>query len=194
VPPPVKPDRPGEGHSVWQARKAAERRSITTVTKGAGLPANPRAGDVPVLGSRREKEGASMGMFFISFLTTLVSLAAGVVIVMLIVKSVNHKQNVRHEMFKEALERGVYDPRLISKKSHGNATLGWGIFFVAIGIAQLIGYMILGIFSEAAIGGLVPLFVGGGLILFHRLVLGKKDDTDKNGEPIRLTPDSKPLI
>ncbi len=135
-----------------------------------------------------------MGVFFMSFLTTLVSLAAGVIIVMLIVKSVNHKQNVRHAMFKEALERGVYDPRLIAKKSRGNATLGWGIFFVALGIAELIGFMVLGIFSEAAIGGLVPLFVGAGLILFHMLVGGKKDDTEKNGEPIQLPPDAKPLV
>ncbi len=135
-----------------------------------------------------------MYMFF-TFLTTLVALAAGALIVMLIVKGINHAQNVRHEMFKETLASGIYDYRLIRKQRRGTAVIGWGIVLCAIGVALLIGFMMLGIMEEAAIGGLVPLFVGLGLILCHLLV-GRKTAQEEamNGEPVKILKDSAPKV
>jgi hypothetical protein len=134
-----------------------------------------------------------MFMFFFSFLTTLVALGAGVLIVMLIVRGVNHGQNIRHEAYREALEKGVYDYRLLERprRKRGAGSLGWGIVFVAIGIALLIGFLLLGIFRESAIGGLIPLLVGAGLLLFHFVMRGRADeDLAINGEPVRFAPDS----
>ncbi len=134
-----------------------------------------------------------MEVFVFAFLNTVMALGAGVLIVMLIVRGVNHGQNVRHEAYREALEKGVYDYRLLErpKKKRGSASLGWGIVFVATGISLLIGFALLGVFGDAAIGGLMPLLVGIGLILFHVIMRGRADEgVVANGEPVRFAADS----
>ena len=134
---------------------------------------------------------------FFTFLTSLIAVAGGALVVMLVVKGVNHSQNVRHEMFKETLESGIYDYRLIRKRRSrsGTAVIGWGIVFCAIGVALLVGFALLGILDEAAIGGLVPLFVGVGLILFYLLAGRKAAQEDAmNGEPVKIIKDSAPKV
>ena len=130
-----------------------------------------------------------MTMFF-GFMTALVSIGAGVLMVMLIVRGFVSADRTRQEAFELALQKGIYDPTIIrpAKKRGGNAALGWGIALLGIGIAQVIGFITLGIWKAAAIGALVPLFVGIGLIIFHVIVKRNAVDIEENGKPVQLAP------
>ncbi len=130
-----------------------------------------------------------MSMFF-GFMTALVSIGSAVLIVMLIVKGFMNGDRTRKESFELALQKGIYDPTIIrpEKRPGGNAALGWGIALLAIGIAQVIGFITLGIWNDAAIGALVPLFLGIGLIIFHVIVKRNAVDIEKNGKPVQLVP------
>ena len=130
-----------------------------------------------------------MQMFFFSFLTALISIAGGVLIIMIIMKGINRSQEIRQQTYQKTLEKGIYDYRLLEgKKSSGTATLGWGIFFTAVGIALLFGFIALGILGEALTGSLVPFFIGLGLIIYYavrrKIVGGEK----QNGEPVTFSP------
>jgi len=126
-------------------------------------------------------------VFVFPLLMTLISLAGAVVIIMLIVRGAMHGQNLRKQAFDAALARGVYDRGLLTKKSKGVAPLGWGIFFVAIGVAMIIGFATLGILGEGATGALIPLFVGIGLIIFYMLTRHLREE-ERNGKPIEIPP------
>ncbi len=131
-----------------------------------------------------------MGTFFFAFMTSLVSIGAGVFIIMLIVRGFMSRDQTRKESFELALQKGIYDPTLIHprRRRGGNAALGWGIALLGIGIAQVIGFITLGIWNDAAIGALVPLFVGIGLIIFHVIVKRNAVNIEENGKPVQLAP------
>ncbi len=131
-------------------------------------------------------------VFIFPMIMTLISLAALVLIIMFIVKAVNHGQRLRKQAFDEALSRGIYDRALLEKKSKGIAPLGWGIFFAAIGIAMFIGFAALGILAEALTGALIPLFVGVGLIVYYTLTKSLREEV-RNGKPIEI-PQSGPVV
>ncbi len=129
-----------------------------------------------------------MTMFF-GFMTALVSIGAGVFMIMLIMKGINRSQEIRQQTYMKTLEKGIYDHRLIEgKKSSGTAVLGWGIFFVAVGIALLFSFIALGILSEALTGSLVPFFVGLGLIIYYAIRRKIVGDEKQNGEPVTFSP------
>jgi len=129
-----------------------------------------------------------MTMFF-AFLTSLVSIAGGVFMIMFIMKGINRAQEIRQQTYQKTLDKGIYDYRLIEgKKSSGMATLGWGIFFVAVGIALLFSFIALGILSDALTGSLVPLFVGIGLIIYYAIRRKVVGDEKQNGEPVTFRP------
>lgn len=127
-----------------------------------------------------------------AFLTTLISIAATVLIVVAIMRGITHAQNVRHEAYKEALDRGVYDPTLLKKRRTGHASLGWGLVFTAMGVGMVIGFIFLGIMSEGAPGAFITLFVGLALIAFHVMVSKRSEGEVKNGEPVKLTDTAAP--
>ncbi len=129
----------------------------------------------------------AMDPFAFALLTTLVSIAGAVLIIVVIVRGIAHAQNVRHEAYKEALDRGVYDPTLLKKRRTGHASLGWGLVFTAMGIGMLIGFIFLGIMSEGAPGVFITLFIGIALIAFHMIVASRSKDEVKNGEPMKLS-------
>jgi hypothetical protein len=124
----------------------------------------------------------------------LISIGATVIILMLIVRAVQHRQTSRERMFMAALEKGVYDPKIMYRGNVGTgaASLGWGIFFAMVGVALLIGFAILGIIGEAALGGLIPLAIGVGLIAFHVIMKRNQKDIEHNGDPIRFEPKVAP--
>ena len=125
-----------------------------------------------------------MFMFF-NFLTALVSIGAGVLMIMIIMKGINRSQEIRQQTYQKTLENGIYDYRLIGgKKSSGTATLGWGIFFTAVGIALFFGFIALGILRDALTGSLVPFFVGIGLIIYYSIRRKTVGDEKQNGEPV----------
>jgi len=125
-------------------------------------------------------------VFAFAMVQTLVSLAATVLVVLIIAKAIERGGQRRHEAFLKVLEAGVYDRALLKKKTRGHASLGWGIVFVAVGAGLFIGFAVLGILSEAAIGAVIPLFMGIGLIVFHSVVRRAAGEEKENGEPIRL--------
>jgi hypothetical protein len=130
---------------------------------------------------------------FFAFLVTLICLGAFVLVVMLIVRGVNQRQRARQEMFNALLAKGVYDYRLLKGRS-GNASLGWGITFVAVGVAILIGLARMPdpmIVRHGAIGGFIPLFIGLGLIIFY-VISNAARRASSNGEPIQLRPPETP--
>ncbi len=131
-----------------------------------------------------------MPMFFFSFLTAMVSIAGGVMMIMLIMKGINRSQEIRQQTYMKTLEKGIYDYRLIDggKKSSGTAVLGWGIFFTAVGIALFISFIALGVLSEAMTGSLVPFFVGLGLIIYYAIRRKIVGDEKQNGEPVTFSP------
>jgi hypothetical protein len=123
-------------------------------------------------------------MFF-NFLTALVSIAGGVLMIMFIMKGINRSQEIRQQTYQKTLDKGIYDDRLIEgKKSSGTATLGWGIFFSAVGIALFFGFIALGILAEALTGSLVPFFIGIGLIIYYAIRKKAVGDVKQNGEPV----------
>lgn len=121
---------------------------------------------------------------------TLISIGGTVIIIMLIVRAIQNGRATRERAFKAALDRGIYDPRIMNPQPTGNgaASLGWGIFFAMVGVALLIGFVILGIAGDAALGGLIPLAIGIGLIAFHILMKRGQKDIEHNGDPIRFDP------
>ena len=122
---------------------------------------------------------------FFSFLTALVSIAGGVLMIMLIVKGINRSQEIKQQTYQKTLDKGIYDYRLIEgKKSSGTAVLGWGIFFTAVGIALFFGFIALGILAEALTGSLVPFFIGIGLIVYYAIRRKTVGDEKQNGEPV----------
>jgi hypothetical protein len=127
-------------------------------------------------------------MFF-SFLTALVSLGAGVLMIMFIMKGINRSQELRQQMYMKTLEKGIYDYKLIGgKKSSGTAVLGWGILFTAVGIALFFSFISLGILHEAMAGSLVPMFVGIALIVYYSIRRKIVGDEKQNGEPVTFAP------
>ena len=126
-----------------------------------------------------------MSMFFFSFLTALVSIAGGVLLIMFIMKGIIRSQEIRQQTYMKTLEKGIYDYRLIEgKKRSGTAVLGWGICFTGIGIALLFGFIALGVLGDALIGSLVPFFVGLGLIIYYAVRRKIVGDEKQNGEPV----------
>ncbi len=129
-----------------------------------------------------------MSVFFV-FLTSLVSIAGGVFMIMIIMKGINRAQEIRQQTYQKTLEKGIYDYRLIGgAKSSGTATLGWGIFFTAVGIALFFGFIALGILNEGLTGSLVPFFVGLGLIIYYAIRRKITGDVQQNGEPVTFSP------
>ena len=126
----------------------------------------------------------------------LISIGASVVIIMLIVRAIQNGRATRERVFRAALEQGVYDPKIMNPQPTGNgaASLGWGIFFTMVGIALLIGLGVLGVLNDAALGGLIPLAIGIGLIAFHIIMKRSQKDIEHNGDPIRFDPKVKPTV
>ncbi len=118
----------------------------------------------------------------------LISIGGTVIVIMLIVRAIQHGRSVRESAFKAALEKGIYDPTILhpGPNTTGAASLGWGIFFAAVGVALLIGFAALGIFGDALLGGLIPLAIGIGLLLFHAIMKRSARDVERNGKPIRF--------
>ncbi len=127
---------------------------------------------------------------------TLISIGGTVVIIMLIVRAIQNGRATRERAFKAALDRGIYDPRIMnpSPTGSGAASLGWGIFFAMVGLALLIGFLILGIAGDAALGGLIPLAIGIGLIAFHIIIKRNQSDIEHNGDPVRFDPGVTPTV
>jgi hypothetical protein len=129
-----------------------------------------------------------MPVFVFSLIMALLSFSATVVIILLIVSALTKRQRIRQEMFSKMLDRGIYDPRFLRPTRRSVAPLGWGIFFVAVGIALMIGLTIMGIFTQGVIGSLIPLFIGAGLILYYTLVQRRSEGEAENDKPVRLEP------
>jgi len=127
---------------------------------------------------------------FFGFMTALISIGAGVLIVMLIMKGIVRSQELRQQMYTKTLEKGIYDYRLIEgkQKSSGTAVLGWGICFTGIGIALFFSFIALGIIGNALAGSLVPLFIGLGLIIYYAIRRKIVGDEKQNGEPVTFSP------
>jgi len=128
-------------------------------------------------------------MFF-GFMTAVISIGAGVFMIMIIMKGINRAQEIRQQTYMKTLEKGIYDYRLLGggRKSSGTALLGWGIFFTAVGIALFISFIALDILSEAMAGSLVPFFIGIGLIIYYAIRRRVVGDEKQNGEPVTFSP------
>jgi len=127
-------------------------------------------------------------MFF-NFLISLVAIGGSVFMIIIIMKGINRSQEIKQQTYQKTLEKGIYDYRLIGgKKKSGTAVLGWGIFFIAVGIALFISFIALGILSDAMTGSLVPFFVGLGLIIYYAIRRRIVGDEKQNGEPVTFSP------
>ena len=125
-----------------------------------------------------------------AFLITVVTLGAVVLMLLLIIQSHNRAATRRQETFYKALEAGIYDQRLLSKKKRGHALLGWGIILVAIGLGIFIG---LGSMSDPNVlrdggitGSMIPMLIGVGMIVFYYLGRKLSNGKETNGEPVVL--------
>ena len=129
-----------------------------------------------------------MYMFF-SFMMALISIGGTVLIIMVILRGINRAQEMRQQTYLKTLERGVYDYRLIQgPPSKGTGSLGWGIFFAAVGLALFISFIAMGIIAEALPGALIPLFIGLGLIIYYLIRRRTTAESERNGEPVTFGP------
>lgn len=126
-----------------------------------------------------------IGGMVAAVMATLISLTAVVLMVMLIIKAVGHKQKLHHEALMAMIERGVCDPALLTAKRQGYAVLGWGMALIGIGAAVLIGLITLGS-AEGLMGGLIPLFVGVALVITHSVVRKSRAEAERNTTPPAL--------
>ena len=130
-----------------------------------------------------------MPALIFAFLMTLVSLGAVILIVMLGIQAESRKAKARHETFLKLLDSGVYDYRLVRVKKRGNALLGWGIVFTAMGLGIWIGLASMqdpSIVKDGLTGALIPLFVGIGMIVFWAIVRRLGKGSEENDKPIVL--------
>jgi hypothetical protein len=127
--------------------------------------------------------------FLLGAVALLVGPAVTILIVMTVFKHAAVESKRRHEAFAAALEKGVYDPNLLGRQAGtgGTAALGWGFFFIAVGLALFVGFISLGILSDALIGSLVPLFMGIALVLYYRIRKSMASGADANGKPIEIS-------
>jgi len=124
---------------------------------------------------------------FFGFLMGIISIAGGVLIILIIMKGINRGQEIKQQTYMKTLEKGIYDFRLLGDTpSTGTATLGWGIFFAAVGLALFISFIFLGIIGEALAGALIPLFMGIGLIIYYFIRKNVVGDVETNGKPVRF--------
>ena len=117
------------------------------------------------------------------------------IVVLIVFKHASTESKRKQEAFAAALERGVYDPKLLGQmpaRRGGTAALGWGFVFTAIGLALFIGFLVMGIMADAITGALVPLFMGVGLILYHRVRRSQAAEAGENGKPIQLAKTDAP--
>ena len=131
-----------------------------------------------------------MYMFF-GFMTASISIAGGVLMIMIIMKGINRAQEIRQQTYMKTLEKGIYDYRMIGGKRStgtGTSTLGWGILFTGVGIALFFSFIALGIIGEALAGSLVPLFIGLGLIIYFVIRKRIVGDAKPNDEPVTFSP------
>jgi len=125
------------------------------------------------------------------FMMGLISIAGTVLIILIIIRGINRGQEIKQQTYMKTLDRGIYDYRLLGEQpSTGTATLGWGIFFAAVGLALFISFIALGIIADALAGALVPLFMGVGLIIYYFIRKKIVGDVKTNGEPVRFEPPS----
>lgn len=130
-----------------------------------------------------------MPALIFAFLMTLVSLGAVILIVMLGIQADNRKAKQRQETFLKLLESGVYDYRLVRPKRRGNALLGWGIVFTAIGLGILIGLsnmMDPAVIRNGLTGAMIPMLVGIGMIIFWAVIRKIGRDSEENDKPVVL--------
>jgi hypothetical protein len=136
----------------------------------------------------------SIAPFVMGAIGMLSSFTMVVLIVLVVFKHASAESRRKQDAFNAALEKGVYDPALLGRGPvrRGTAPLGWGLFFVAVGLALFIGFAVMGILGDALIGSLVPLFIGGGLLLYHRLRGSQAADSEANGKPIQIAKSDAP--
>lgn len=81
----------------------------------------------------------------------------------------SRRSKERHEMIMALIEKGEYDADLLrdKEKYRKDDILLTGIIMIAIGIATAIGVPIAARKLEPLIAGLIPLFIGLGLITFY---------------------------
>ena len=136
----------------------------------------------------------SIAPFVMGGIGMLGSFAMVVLVVLVVFKHASTESRRRQDAFNAALEKGVYDPALLGRGPvrRGTAPLGWGLFFVAVGLALFIGFAVMGILGDALLGALVPLFIGLGLLLYHRLRGSQAADSEANGKPIQIAKTDAP--
>ena len=130
-----------------------------------------------------------MPTLIFTFLMTLISLGAVILIVLLGLQAERRKATVRQETLFKLLEKGVYDYRLIRPKKRGHAMLGWGIVFTTTGLGLLIG--LAGNQDPAVLrnglpGAMIPMLVGIGMIVFWVVIRKIANGTKENDEPVIL--------
>lgn len=135
-----------------------------------------------------------VGPFLVGALGTLCGSAVVVFIVLTVFNAATKESKRKHEAFAAALDKGIYDPTLLgsSPGRRGTAALGWGFVFIAVGLALFVGFIALGILSQAIIGSLIPLFMGIALVLYHRVRKSQSMEADKNGKPIQIAKTDAP--
>lgn len=133
-----------------------------------------------------------MPVFVFSLIMALMSFGLTIIIVLLIVSGVTKRQRIRQEMFTKMLESGIYDPKFMRPTRRSVAPLGWGIFFVALGIALAIGLTVMGLFTHGVVGALIPLFVGAGFIVYYVFVRVQLEGERENDKPIMFDPKTGP--
>ena len=81
----------------------------------------------------------------------------------------SRRSKERHEMVMALIEKGEYDADLLrdKEKYRKDDILLTGIIMIAIGIATAIGVPIAARKLEPLIAGLIPFFIGSGLITFY---------------------------
>lgn len=133
-----------------------------------------------------EKE-ARQGMPFSGFqlfLIVALPFLLAVVIIYIVSRSKKEESKRRYDLYTKSLEMGQTVPEHFfdePKKANPVSDLKKGVLWLAVGLAILISFLLMGQ-RHALIVGIVPAFIGAGYLLVHFLDKPKTDTTVNNDE------------
>ncbi|MFC1514085.1 DUF6249 domain-containing protein [candidate division KSB1 bacterium] len=121
--------------------------------------------------------------FIPHFTAIVINLIFFTFLILFIIFERKARMNDRECTHKERLamiEKGQYDfPQHMKKGINLPRYMAWGFIFSGIGLAIILGLAIMGEW-DGMIGGLIPLFIGIGLLLFNKIQSEKDEQKERN--------------
>lgn len=105
-------------------------------------------------------------------------------IIIVTIKAKNRESQRRYDLYNKSLEMGQTVPEHFfdePKKANAPSNLKKGILWLVVGLGIVISFLVMKE-NDALIVGIIPIFIGIGYLLVHKLDKPKTDTTEQNDE------------